>query len=148
MAEEQNPVVLPPADQLALLGLTEEDVDGFPEITAFTDVLGYVATDACRKGVVGVGGTNLQMVEFLENNEFIEIAQVLLFLLKNRIKPLADDVVLIATLVVETGRRLGEGDMQAVNRRHALTRNGVVKPRGDDIVGEDLRMMWVGPVAP
>ena len=70
----------------------------------------------------------------IEANEPLVFGQVVLFLVKNRLQPILSDTMLLHGLVLETARRLAEGDMQAVNRRFELTVAGVLNPSGHDIV--------------
>ena len=69
--------------------------------------------------------------------------QVVLFLLKNQIKPMASDLLMLSSLVEETAERLGDGNVHAVNRRRELTDDGVLKPTGDIIVPDVLRAWWL-----
>ena len=137
---------------VASLGVTEAEVEQYPEMVSLDDKLLYSATDSCRKALVGLHGTNLQMIAVILSNEHGEMfmhGQACLFLVKNKIKPMAKDIQLLAMLIAETARRLGEGDMHAVNRRHQLTHQGVLKPTlDDDTVPEDVRANWVRPCAP
>ena len=129
---------------MAEIGVTTQGVEQYPPMKGLNDKVAYAATDACRKGLVGTDGTNLQMINAINNgNEGLVIGQVCLFLVKNQIKPMASDLILLEDLVKETARRLGEGDMQAVNRRQQLTAAGVLKPAGDDVVPDAVRAEWV-----
>ena len=133
-----------PDSLMAKLGVTTQDVEQYPPLKAYSDKLLYAITDACRKSLVGMDGTNLQMMDAIHNgNEGLVLGQVCLFLVKNQIKPMASDLTLLEDLVKETATRLGEGDMHAVNRRHQLTAVGVLKPAGDDIVPDAVRAEWV-----
>ena len=143
MSEEEDVPILPPGGKLAELGIAAQDVNQYSPIKAYSDILCYAATDACRKGLVGKNGTNLQMVSVIDDNEHFVLGQVCLFLVKNQIKPLASDLFMLDVLVKETARRLGEGDMHAVNRHYQLTCDGVLKPSGDDIVPDAVRATWV-----
>ena len=143
MADEDNLVEILSDEQLRDLGITKMDAEQYPELQNVSDILHYAATDACRKGLVGVDGTNIQMINVIGENKRLMIEQVCLFLLKNQIKPLESVVVMLTLLVETTADLLGEGDMHAVNRRRQLTINGVLKPRGDDIVPDTIRALWV-----
>ena len=145
MAQQQQ-LILPPA-VLAALGITVQDVQGeeHDQINFFSDVMGYAAADSCRKALVGVQGTNLQMLSLVEDDDATMLVQVVLWVLKNKMKPTADEVYMLLMLTGETARRLGDGDMHAVNRRHDLTANGVLKPTGDDVVPDEIRYEWVKP---
>ena len=83
------------------------------------------------------------MINVIRENEKLAQSQVVLFLLKNQIKPMASDVFILAPLVEETAKRLGEGNVHAVNRRSKLIDDGVLKPAGDDIVPRAIRAAWV-----
>jgi hypothetical protein len=145
MADEEENVVHLPARVMAILGVTEDTVEQYPQFSHINDKMLYTITDACRKNLVGVEGTNLQMIQALDGNEdgFV-MGQVCLFLVKNRIKPMNCDVFLLVPLVQITAEKLGEGDIHAVNRRRELTDEGVLKPTGDDIVPDAVRDVWVG----
>ena len=136
-------VLIPSVSKMTELGTTVAQVYQYPELHKLCNRLGYLTADACRKAVVGVDGTNIQMLEAISQNEELIMEQVCLFFVKNRIKPVLRDLELVASLMVETAERLSRGDMLAVNRRHELTNNRVLKPKGDDIVPDALRDSWV-----
>jgi hypothetical protein len=145
MADEEDDVLHLPARLTAMLGITEATVEQCPPYKYINDKMLYGATDASRKNLVGVEGTNLQMIEALDGNEDgYVMGQVCLYLVKNRIKPMARDVLLLVPLVQITAEKLGEGDIHAVNRRSELTDEGVLKPTGDDIVPDAVRDEWLG----
>ena len=135
-----------PNAQLAAMGVTIAQVNAFPRLLTLNDKIGYAAADACRKGLVGVDGTNIQMVNFMTGNAGFGYGQACKFLVTNRILPTVGDVMLIARLINETASKLEDGDMHAVNRRQVLTAEGVVKPTGDDVVPEAVRSVWLAPV--
>ena len=143
MAEEEDFPIHLPTRIMTEMDLTTRVVERYPALTSFNDVLLYCLVDACRKSLVGTGGTNLQMINAIDNgNEGLVFGQVCLFLVKNQIKPMASDLTLLEPLVKETAIRL-EGDMHAINRRHQLTAAGVLNPAGDDIVPDAVRAGWV-----
>jgi hypothetical protein len=144
MDDVVDPPLLPPNSQLESLGVTDDDVMEYPTLVVYDDKLFCAMVDCCRKHFVGVDGTNLQMIDTIGENEGTYMCQVSMFLVKNRIKPLASDVMLLAPGVQETAKRLGHGDIHAVNRRHQLTGEGVLKPAGDDIVPDAVRVVWIG----
>ena len=143
MADEDF-LLLPPDEELAKLGATKQDVEQYPPLKKMSDILHYAAADACRKAFVGEDGTNLQMMDVMSVGDNLLVAgQVCLFLVKNKIKPMANHVAVLAGLVEITAERLGNGNMHAVNRRRELTNNGVLKPTGDDIVPDSVRALSV-----
>ena len=78
----------------------------FPRMQRYSDKLGYLLADACRKAFVGIQGTNIEMMDFIKASDVpIVVAQVSLFLVRNRIKPAVSDLVMLEALAVETGRR-------------------------------------------
>ena len=83
------------------------------------------------------------MVNVIGENKGLVSAQVVFYLLKNQIKPMASDVFVVSSLVEETAKHLGEGNVHAVNRRSKLIDDGVLKPAGDDIVPRAIRAAWV-----
>ena len=143
MAEEGDVPILPPDGKLVELGIAAEDVNQYSPIENWSDILLYSATDACRKGLVGKNGTNLEMLRVIDDNEHYVVGQVCVFLVKNQIKPMASDLFMLVMLVKETARRLADGDIHTVNRRHQLTIDGVLTPLGDDIVPDAVRATWV-----
>ena len=80
-------------------------------------------------------------MQVIDGNDQYVMAQVCLFLVKNRIKPMFSDMVLLVPLLKETARLLGEGDITAVNRRHELRVNGVLT--ADDVVPDAVRSEWI-----
>ena len=143
MADEDF-LLLPPDEELAKLGATKQDVEQYPPLQNVPDTLHCAAADACRKALVGEDGTNLQMIDVISvGNNVLVAGQVCLFLVKNKIKPMAKHVAILAGLVELTAERLGSGSMHAVNRRRELTNNGVLKPTGDDIVPDSVRALWI-----
>lgn len=140
--EEEDFVIFLEKKQSAKLGVTDEQVDQYPQIVNYSDVLVFAAADACRKGLAGLDGTNLQMMDAIDDG--LLLGQLCLFLVKNRIRPMASDLKMIGDMVMEVGRRLANGDLYSVNRRHQLTNNGVLHPTGDDIVPDAVRAEWLG----
>ena len=139
-----NLPILPPANRLAALGPTVPVVHQFPVISACSDKLFCCALDACRKELVGVIGTPVNLKTMVEENgDEVLLVPLSVFLCQNRIKPVACDVLLLQGLVMEAARRLSEGDMHAVNRRSYLTSHGVLTPLGGDVVPEAVRAEWV-----
>ena len=139
----QDPAIIPSDAELTKLGITAQAVQQYPQLKAYHDIQHYAIADACRKALVGNDGTNLQMINVIRENEKLVQSQVVLFLLKNQIKPMASNVFILAPLVEETAKRLGEGNVHAVNRRSKLIDDGVLKPAGDDIVPRAIRAAWV-----
>jgi len=140
MAEE-DVLILPPQGELTRLGATEEDVEQYPQLEAYDDTMVYSVTEFCRKNLVGVDGTNLQMMEVIDGRDEFILGQVCLFLVKNHIKPVCSDLFMLSALLKEMARRLGEGDIQTVNRRHELRANGVLT--ADDVVPDAVRSKWL-----
>ena len=145
MAEEGDvegdvPVLLP-REQLTEIGVTYEEVEQYPRMTKLSDKVCFATAECCRKNLVGVNGTNLQMMQVIDGKDQYVMGQVCLFLVKNRIKPMLSDMVLLVPLLKETARRLGEGDITAVNRRHELRVNGVLT--ADDVVPGAVRSEWI-----
>ena len=135
--------IIPSDAELTKLGITAQAVEQYPQLKAYQDIQHYAIADACRKALVGNDGTNLQMINVIRENEKLVQSQVVLFLLKNQIKPMASDLLMLSSLVEETAERLGDGNVHAVNRRRKLTDDGVLKPTGDDIVPDALRASWL-----
>ena len=135
--------IIPSDTELTKLGITAQAVEQCPQLKAYQDIQHYAIADACRKVLVGNDGTNLQMINVIRENEELVRGQVILFLLKNQIKPMASDVFVLSSLVEQTAKRLGEGDVHTVNRRSKLIDDGVLKPAGDDIVPRAIRAAWV-----
>ena len=135
--------IIPSDAELTKLGITAQAVEQYPQLKNYQDIQHYAIADACRKALVGNDGTNLQMINVIRENEELVRGQVVFFLLKNQIKPMAFDVFVLSSLVEETAKRLGEGDVHTVNRRSKLIDDGVLKPAGDDIVPRAIRAAWV-----
>ena len=143
MADEDI-LLLPPDEELTKLGATKQDVEQYPPLQKISDILHYAAAEACRKALVGENGTNLQMMDVMSNGDNMLVAgQVCLFLVRNQIKPMVNDVALLTGLVEITVERLSNGNMHAVNRRRGLMDNGILKPMGDDIVPDSVRALWI-----
>ena len=139
----EDPMIHLPDRQCEILGITNEEIDQYPLMAAFTDVTGYAAADSLRLALVGPNGTNLQMLAALDGDEDpVLIGCATLFLVKNRIRPRMSDLELLIPLMQETARRLALGDLHAVNRRHELRENGVLT-MGDDVVPDEVRAQWI-----
>ena len=140
-AEDQEDVaIMLPDRQLDLLGITEETAAGYPVMKSVSDKLAYGILENSRRNLVG-RGTNLQMIEVLGEDDRVLIGQICLYLVKNQIKPMISDLVLLVPLVQETARLLGQGDMHAVNRRRELRQSGVLTATG--IVPRAVRAEWL-----
>ena len=140
-----NTVVLPPF-LLTELRITEAEVVQYPELLSINDKLMFAATDACRKGVDGTEGTIIQMINKVEDDPVLLLAQMCLFLVKNKMKPMANDLILISELVLQTAQHLREGHIETVNRRAELIQEGFLKPDVDDVaVPAAERTIWVSP---
>ena len=139
----QDLAIIPSDAELTKLGITARAVEQYPQLKKYQDIQHYAMADACRKALVGNDGTNLQMINVICENAELVRGQVVLFLLKNQIKPMASDVFVLSSLVEETAKRLGEGDVHTVNRRSKLIDDGVLKPAGDDIIPRAIRAAWV-----
>lgn len=140
MDAENTPILLPDR-KMTELGLTQEDVNGYPTVKSYDDVLGFAVAEACRKALVGSDGTNLQMIEAIGDRDELIFGQVVLFLVKNQIKPMTDDMLIIGLMVKGIACRLGEGNMRTVNRRAQLKAEGVLT--ATDIVSAEVRMKWL-----
>ena len=137
--------ILPPDLHMQRMGATEHDVNIFPKISAYSDKLFYCAMDACRKFLLGVDGTTINLKTMIEQfGDEVLLIPLSVFLVKNRIKPMASDVFLLQGLVMEAVLRLSGGDGDTVNRRYNLTNSGVLTPLGDDVVPPAVRAEWVG----
>ena len=137
-----TPVTIPEA-QLARIGLTSDEVAGFPMTNKHTDVLGHGIAELARKSIVGVDGTNIQMVEAIGNDDDLYTGQAALYLAKNHLNPTAGDVAMLAPLAEETARRLlSLGDSHTVNRRAELKNTGILTD--DDVVPANIRLQWIG----
>ena len=146
MADADVPMILP-AQLLAMWGVTEQEVmEQYPQMTMYSDKALYAIADSIRKSLVGVHGTNLQMINAINNSqdkEMLVSIHVGLFLVKNQMKPMEIDAKLLGAGVTATMDLLAEGDMHAVNRRAQLTAEGVLKPDGDDVVPLAVREEWI-----
>ena len=140
-----DPPLYPSRRQMRLNGLTIAMASRFPRMQRYSDKLGFLAIDACRKAFVGVQGTNIETMDFIKASDApIVVAQISLFLVKNDIKPAVSDLAMLEALAMETGRRLAKGDAHTVNRRAQLTSEGVLAPVGGDVVPLAVRGEWVG----
>ena len=139
-----DPPLYPSRRQMRRNGLTIAMASRFPRMQRYSDKLGFLAIDACRKAFVGVQGTNIETMDFIKASDApIVVAQISLFLVKNDIKPAVSDLEMLEALAMETGRRLAKGDAHTVNRRAQLTSEGVLAPFGGDVVPLAVRGEWV-----
>ena len=139
-----DPPVYPARRQMLLERLTIAMASRYPRMQRYSDKLGYLLADACRKAFVGIQGTNIEMMDFIKASDVpIVVAQISLFLVKNQIKPAVSDLAMLEALAMETGRRLAKGDAHTVNRRAQLTSEGVLAPFGGDVVPLAVRGEWV-----
>ena len=86
MADADVPMILP-AQLLAMWGVTAQEVEQYPQMTTYSDKALYAIADSIRKSLVGVHGTNLQMINAINNSqdkEMLVSIHVGLFLVKNR----------------------------------------------------------------
>jgi hypothetical protein len=119
------------------MGLTQEIVEGYPALQKYDDVLLYCAATSV--------GTQLGVSTFVrltaQPEDYIH-GGVAKFLVLNQIRPTFFDVggdgVLVMG-VLETIKRLGQGDFHAVNRRAKLESQGVF----EDFVSEPVRAVWI-----
>ena len=135
-----NPTVLPPDSVMQRMGVTTEEIEAYPESRNINDKAGYAATESARKGLVGANGTNIQLANYLKTNGFqFALGQACVFLVKNRIKPTAVDVALVAEMIFAFTEQLRQGNAHAVNRRAELIAQGILNPQGDDVVPDFVR---------
>ena len=69
-------------------------------------------------------------------------SQAALFMVKNRLRPLASDLYMLELLALGTTQKLADGDAHAVNRRAQLRSQGVLTP--DDVMPLTVRESWTG----
>ena len=139
-----DPLVLPPVTMLERMGLTPADVGAFESLHSLQDVLFFELAEFCRREIVGLNGTTHQLLRTVEGRDMLVFGQAALFLVKNRIRPLASDVCTMSDLSMEAARRVSRGDIHAVNRRHALVNAGGLT---DGILLVNVRARLVGVAA-
>ena len=147
---DADPVIMPADVHLNREGVTPAQVLQFPVMQAYSDSAGYGVAELARKNLVGPQGTNLQFVQLINrvmerdpvHAQGLMWAQAALFMVRNRIRPLASDLYLLEHLALGTAQKLAEGDAHAVNRRAHLKSQGVLTP--DDVVPLDVRESWTG----
>ena len=125
------------------LGVTKEEVEEHPAMTRHDYKLIFAVTEACRKALVGEEGSISQLLAVPQLNEGLAIGPACLFLVKNRIKPLARDVLFLADMVKVSAKRLSELDLVAITRCLALFVDGTLSHTGDDVVPDNVRAEWL-----
>ena len=97
-----DPLVLLPVVLLERMGLTPAALEAFDTLHSYMDLLGYEVAESCRREIVGLTGTTLELLRAVEGRDMLVVGQAALFLVKNRIRPLALDVCVLSELSLET----------------------------------------------